>query len=53
MTKLPKELVGFTAPKVVNQDGLVFENARGGPYKYGKAMPATALNLKAARYGLL
>lgn len=29
-------LKGFAAPKQVASDGYVFENAKGGPYKYGR-----------------
>lgn len=43
----------FTAPRVKTQDGLIFENARGGPYKYGVPLPATRENLRAASAGLL
>jgi hypothetical protein len=49
-TKTPKN---FVAPKVVSPDGFIWENARGGPYKYGKPMPATRENLAAAQDGLL
>ena len=56
MTKtneLPKELNGFTAPRIVSADGFIFENARGGPYKYGNPLPCTRLNLLAIKHGLL
>lgn len=44
----------FKAPKVKSPSAtLIFENARGGPYKYGVPLRATVENLRAVSAGLL
>ena len=44
---------GFKAPKVLNPSGPVFDNAKGGPYKYGNPLKATTDNLRLVELGLL
>lgn len=53
-TRKGLQLVGeFAPPKVVNPSGYVFENARGGPYKYGQPLASTVENLRLLELGLL
>jgi len=44
----------FKAPRVVHPSAEhIFENARGGPYKYGHPLKATVENLRAVALDLL
>lgn len=44
----------FKSPRVVHPSvGRVFENAQGGPYRYGHPLKATVENLRAVSAGLL
>ena len=44
----------FVAPRVVHPSAeFRFENARGGPYRYGVPLRATVENLRAVSAGLL
>lgn len=40
-------------PKIINPSGLRFENAKGGPYKYGIPLKCTRTTLQLIHQGKL
>lgn len=47
------DLTDDPIPKVINLSGLLFDNAKGGPYKYGNPVLFNAACINAMKAGRL